>query len=470
MDRRPPCTVVPELERHGEPLNTDPVGPMQSIKITIVVLFAFVTGLWLMADTFMPQPFGYFPWRHVMVQYSGVMAMTAMSAALILALRPRFLEGLLGGLDKMYRLHKWLGVTALAASAAHWIFAKGTKWAVGWGWLIKPPKGERPVYEGLEALLRTQRGLAETLGEWVFYVAMALVVLALIKRFPYHLFAKTHKVLAAAYLILVFHGVILMEFSYWSQPVGVVMAVFMAAGGIAAVMALTGYVGRKREVHGRIKALSYYPEMRTLKTCIEIDPEWPGHDAGQFAFVTSNRREGAHPYTIASAWHPGTREITFITKGLGDHTGQLHKKLAVGDAVTVEGPYGRFNFADGNRRQIWIGAGIGITPFLARLQDLARGKQGDYEIDLFHPVSTLAQEARQSLERHAQAAGVRLHLMVGDQGGRLSGERLRELIPDWKSAGVWFCGPAGFGRALREDLVAHGLRAGDFHQELFEMR
>lgn len=442
---------------------------MQSIKTTIVILFALVSGLWLLADTFMPQPFGYFPLRHVMVQYSGIIAMTAMSAALILALRPRFLEGFLGGLDKMYRLHKWLGITALAAGAVHWLFAKGTKWAVGWGWLVKPPKGDRPVYEGLEALLRTQRGLAETLGEWVFYIAVLLIALALMKRFPYHLFAKTHKLLAAIYLILVFHGVILMEFAYWSQPIGIAMAILMAGGSIAAIMALAGYIGHKREVQGRIKALTYYPEMRTLKTCIELDRGWPGHEAGQFAFVTSDRREGAHPYTIASAWRPDTPEITFITKALGDHTGRLHKKLSAGDPVTVEGPYGRFNFTDGKQRQIWIGAGIGITPFLARLQSLA-DRHGGCDIDLFHPVATLAQQARRTLEQYAQAAGVRLHLMVGDRDGRLNGERLRKAIPDWKTASIWFCGPSAFGRAIRDDLIAHGLNPNDFHQELFQMR
>jgi predicted ferric reductase len=33
----------------------------------------------------------------------------------------------------MYRLHKWLGIAALAAGVLHWWWAKGTKWMVGWG-------------------------------------------------------------------------------------------------------------------------------------------------------------------------------------------------------------------------------------------------------------------------------------------------------------------------------------------------
>src|SRR5690606_14077722 len=34
---------------------------------------------------------------------------------------------------------------------------------------------------GLEAWFRSQRGLAETLGEWAFYAAAVLIVLALVK-------------------------------------------------------------------------------------------------------------------------------------------------------------------------------------------------------------------------------------------------------------------------------------------------
>jgi hypothetical protein len=69
---------------------------------------------------------------------------------------------------------------------------------------------------------------------------------------------------------------------------------------------------------------------------------------------------------------PNDPRITFITKALGDHTRTLHERLkAVGMPVTVEGPYGCFDFDDEKPRQIWVGAGIGITPFVARMKQLA---------------------------------------------------------------------------------------------------
>lgn len=137
--------------------------------------------------------------------------------------------------------------------------------------------------------------------------------------------------------------------------------------------------------------------------------------------------------------------------------------------VTVEGPYGCFDFQDAQPHQIWIGAGIGITPFIARLKHRAANPDTK-TIDLFHPTADYEQAAIDRLTADAAAAGVRLHVLVGGKDGRLNGERIREAVPEWRSASLWFCGPAAFGQALREDFCSNGLPREMFHQELFEMR
>jgi len=95
---------------------------------------------------------------------------------------------------------------------------------------------------------------------------------------------------------------------------------------------------------------------------------------------------------------------------------------------------------------------------------------GAKQIDLIHSVAEIAPEALDLLKADAEAAGVTLHLMIDSRDGALTGDRLRQMVPEWTSASVWFCGPAGFGQAMRGDMVSHGLSAGDFHQELFNMR
>src|SRR5690606_39879726 len=91
-------------------------------------------------------------------------------------------------------------------------------------------------------------------------------------------------------------------------------------------------------------------------------------------------------------------------------------------------------------------------------------------INLFHATADFEQAAIDRLTADAQAAGVRLHLLVDSKDGRLSGERIRAAVPEWQSASIWFCGPPGFGQALREDFRAHGLPPGHFNQEVFQMR
>ncbi len=444
---------------------------MKRIKVALAATLLLLTALWLAADTLLPEPFTYFSFRTVFVQYSGVLGIGLMGVAMMLALRPKWLEPHLDGLDKMYRLHKWLGIGALVVSVLHWWWATGTKWMVGWGWLERPVRQRNPqdTLGAIEGWLRTQRGLAESVGEWAFYAAVVLIVLALVSRFPYHLFAKTHKWLAAAYLALAFHAVVLAKFNYWAQPLGWVLAALLVGGSIAAVLILAGRIGAGRKVQGTIESLTDYPILNVLETTVRLQDGWPGHAAGQFAFVTSNKREGAHPYTIASAWQPSDHRITFITKALGDHTSRLRERLKVGMPVTVEGPYGRFDFEDAQPRQIWVGAGIGITPFVARLKQ--RATEPDAKtIDLFHPTAEYEQAAIDRLTADAAEAGVQLHLLVDGKDGRLNGERIRAAVPEWRSASIWFCGPPGFGQALREDFCANGLPPERFHQELFQMR
>jgi predicted ferric reductase len=405
---------------------------------------------------------------------------------MILATRPRWPERWFGGLDKMYRLHKWLGIGGLVLAVAHWLWAQGFKWAVGFGWLTRPERGAPPAVDAaaeqslgqsVEQSLMSLRDPAEGLGEWAFYAAVLLIVVALVRLIPYRFFFKTHRLLAVVYLVLVFHSVVLTKFSYWTTPLGVVMAVVLAYGTIAAVVVLFRRVGAGRKVGGTISRLHYYPELSVLEGEVDVSENWPGHKPGQFAFVTSDPSEGAHPYTIASDWKPAEHRLTFIVKGLGDHTRRLREKLQVGMPVKVEGPYGGFTFDDDCPRQIWVGGGIGITPFIGRMKELAArsagasGSLSSQEIDLFHTTADYSDEAIAKLTADAAAAHVRLHVLHDARDGLLGGDRIRAAVPKWQEGSVWFCGPVGFGRALRRDLAAHGLAVNRrFHQELFAMR
>lgn len=441
---------------------------MRRIKGLLFGFLAGLTGLWAMSAVW-PATATIFSVRGVAVDYTGLLALAVMSAAMLLALRPAALETVTGGVDKGYRLHKWLGISGLVLAVSHWLWAEGPKWLVGLGWLVRPERGPRSEpASALEAFLRSQRGLAEDVGEWAFYIIAVLIVLALIKAVPYHWFKRLHRVFPVVYLALVVHGALLMPLDLWAAPVGWVMAALMTGGSVAAVLSLTGRIGRSRKAVGRIAHLARLEDgILSVTVRLNETAAWAGHKAGQFAFVSFDRHEGAHPFTIASAW-TGDGHLTFLIKALGDYTGALSRTLVENAQVTVEGPYGRFDFETGRKRQVWVAGGIGITPFLARLEALAAGAgSGSGEtVDLFYTAAAPEPSVAERLRTLSAAAGVRLHVMQDATDGLLSAGRLRELVPDLPQAEVWFCGPAGFGQALRR-----GLGTGiPVHQELFEMR
>jgi len=442
---------------------------MKNIRLALAGLLLALLGLWVLADPMFRTAPTVPGVRNGVLVGSGVLAIGLMAGALLLAARPVWAEPWLGGLDKMYRLHRWLGIGAGLAALLHWLAVQAPGWAADAGWWVRPPRTARP--EPADAWLATWQELrhpAEAVGEWTFYALLLLLALALARQIPYRLFFKTHRLMAVAYIALVLHAVLLLPLPHWEQPLGPLLLLWMVAGVVAAGMVLSNRVGRDRRAVAEVDTVLLHPDSHVLELQVRLRSRWRGHRAGQFAFVTFDGAEGPHPFTITSAWR-NDGLLHFLVKGLGDYTRRLPALVAVGDLVQVEGPYGRFNFDSSRERQVWVGGGIGITPFIARLQQLAAWPDG-HPVDLFYSTSQLDAAGVAALRVDALAAGITLHVLVDGQDGRLSAERIRQAVPDWRSGSVWFCGPAAFGAALRRDMLALGLSRSAFHQELFKLR
>lgn len=442
---------------------------MKNIKYGYWGLILALTLMWLASNPVWTTKPDFFVFRSLWVNYTGIIAIGVMSVSMMLAARPSGVESILGGLDKMYRLHKWLGITGAAFAILHLLGAKSAGWLVGWGWLTRPIRHHGSAQgSGLAGFFQEQRGLAKSFGEWALYALVLLLVLALLKRFSYRRFSKTHRLLAAVYLFLVFHSVFLMKLSDWGNPIGWAMIALMTLGTAAAFVSLFGKVGAGRKATGEIEGITRHLGNRVLNIAVRLTDPWPGHMAGQFAFLTFDRKEGAHPFTISSAWNHDGR-LCFLIKGIGDYTDTLAARLKIGDGVTVEGPYGRFDFSASKPRQVWVAGGIGITPFIARMDALTKHPDG-IPVDLFYSTRSPDEAFITAVRLKAEIAKIKLHVMVLAKDGKLDAQRIRSLIPEWKTASFWFCGPAGFGQSMLRDLTSEGLDADDFHQELFEMR
>jgi predicted ferric reductase len=403
------------------------------------------------------------PWiaRREGLYLTGLASFALMSLVMLLAVRPAWLEKPLGGMDRIYRLHKWTGILAIGLGAAHWLAEQS-------GGLIKSLIGKagRPPKPQHDALYAQLRELAEGMGEWAFYVAIAILVLTLWKRFPYHWWRLVHRAMPALYLMLAFHAALLAPPAWWAQPAGALLALCLAVGVPAAFVSLAGRIGRRRRVSGTVTAVTQSGDVT------EIDCRLDGrfaHRPGQFAFVTFDPAEGAHPFTIASA-DRGDGTVRFCVKALGDHTRKLGQTLAAGQAVRVEGPYGRFQLdrRDPQRRQVWVAGGVGVTPFLAWLEAQRANPEKATPADLHYCTRDGAVDPFVG-RLEALCAGlpaIRLRVHDARRGELLDAGMLGLADGGKMKAEVWYCGPQGLAEALKQG-IGGGTR---FHQEAFEMR
>jgi predicted ferric reductase len=449
---------------------------MKRIKWIFVFLLLLVTVLYWVSLSDLERSLTPWALRKSVLYYTGIMSFVAMTVGMILAMRLRTVERWVGGLDTHYRLHKWLGITAAVFALAHWL-SKKYKWLVELGLYerqdFSTPKGLTDFFQHSN-FFNPLEDLAEDLGEWALYALLLLAVLALWKKFPYRYFFKTHRILAVIYLILAFHSLILFGKIAWLTPVGLLVGVLLLIGIPAACLSLFKQIGATHRASGVISQIRLHEDGKVTEVEVTLTTPWEGHKEGQFAFVTFDRREGHHPFTLSSSWKADAR-LTFHIKQLGDYTCTLSHTLHVGDPVTVEGPYGRFDFAADPGPQIWIAGGIGITPFLSRLEALAHATahtptHASQPITLFYSARDSDHALIERVEHLAKQAGVPLHLSISGRNPPLTAQTICENVSDFIHRTVWFCGASEFGSAIKRGLSKEGLPGRRFHQELFEMR
>ena len=440
------------------------------MKILLGLLLAIVTVAWGM-DVLATggSNGGTLPWviRQEALYLSGLLSIALMSLAMFLSTRPAWLETPLGGMDRVYRTHKWAGILAVSFAIVHWLVEEVV------GDILKATVGRegRIPKEQFTGFLEVMRDLAKDMGEWAFYLLLAMLVITLWKRFPYKTWRIVHQAMPVLYLMLALHTAMLAPTDYWTQPVGILIALLGAAGIYGALHSLVGRIGRARRASGTVTAIEQ-PAPEVLSVKCQLDNNWRGHRPGQFAFITFDAKEGAHPFTIASA-DRGDRSISFQIKALGDYTRTLGKRLEVGHVVKVEGPYGRFDMArqDSSAQQIWIAGGIGVTPFLAWLDSLQQSAN-QVSADLHYCTRDRTNDPFVALLEASCTAlpGIHLHIHGAQQGEILSAADVAAVQAGSRRSEIWFCGPQGLAEKLKHELGRIGQGRVRFHQEAFEMR
>lgn len=173
---------------------------------------------------------------------------------------------------------------------------------------------------------------------------------------------------------------------------------------------------------------------------------WQGALAGQFIRVRQeiNGRRVERVYSLSS--RPGARRIAFTVKRQagGVMSNHLHNTLRRGDIVTISQAMGEFVLPPAlPAKLLLLSGGSGITPVMAMLRDL-RARDARADVVFVHvcptPADLIFASALQELASGWPA--LRLVLHFDANAGRLTNDRLLEMVPDLQDRSTWLCGPA----------------------------
>ncbi len=376
----------------------------------------------------------------------GAASIILMSWSFLLAVRLRWMERFFGGLDSIYRVHRWAGTLAVVLMFLHTSIE---------------PEIEGGIRGASRSVAETAEDLAGT-GELMIY---GLVALSLVRIFPYRLWRLTHKLLGIPFAFACWHFFTAEKPYANASAWGWWFGFWMIAGIVA-------YLARVfvRDMAARGQEFQVVAaEHSGSTTRLELKPLGRplGHQTGQFAFLklkTSGMSE-PHPFTIASS--PHRTNLVFYIRHLGDWSQRLTTLHLIGTRATLEGPYGQFQpHSPDHEPSLWIAGGVGITPFLAALDTDEPILQRP---TLLYAVRSVENNPIVDLLMDAERQGrVKLRIFTSETG-RLTPAALDEEFPNGLAGvHVALCGPNGLVTSMADAAAARGAAA--IETEDFDIR
>lgn len=386
-------------------------------------------------------------WRSVAIVF-GWVGCGLLLANLLFVIREPWLAKQLGGLERMYVWHHWLGLAAYIVILCHPLALALDAWAEqpGLAWAVLAP---------------WQQGWPGGLGWLSLLCLMAGMRSALASRTPYSTWRWLHWLLAVAILLAVAHLFVLgLDFPLlWSPFLAmgfILWRVVRSDCGIAAKPFVVGEVQSpaKDIVEVRLKPLSHAIEARPGQFVLAAFYDGP-HFRGCREF---------HPFTISALGSRG--ELSLSIKASGDCTQHL-QSLERGVTARIQGPFGDFLSEQPSGPGLWIAGGIGITPFLARL----RAGQPDHPVRLIYLYRTKQDAAYlHELQTFAHFYA-NFNLSARESGS--TAPPFPEIIPatsELLGLNCFLCGPPGLVASAVDYLLAQGVPCGQIHFERFDFR
>jgi predicted ferric reductase len=418
----------------------------------LVALVALYPLAWILA-----RPPGQ-PTLRFAAEVCGAEALLLLASALVLATLLAPIERAFGGLDRVAVWHRRTATAALILLVPHVAFVGST----------------RDSYETT---------LGHGLGDVALVGLLVLTVWALapklraarwpgpvrrLARTTYERWLTAHRLTGVFVAVAVAHAAIVDPVLHHSTLLSVLFVV-VGGVGIAAYLYRELFARYVVPIYDYTVAEVRRPNATTLEVALEPLGKQLSFTPGQFVALAFGGQNGwqRHPFSIASA--PRQHQLHVGIKAAGDYTDALGDKLRLGTPAKVAGPFGGFDYRLGGRNQIWIAAGIGITPFVSWLRSLDRSF--DRSVDFYYSVATQA-DALYGDDVEAAAAAhpsLHTHLFVTERDGRLTAAQTLDGHAE-SEVWVYMCGPPPMMHAFESDFRNQGVPRNHIRWEQFDIR
>ncbi len=398
---------------------------------------------------------------HTLGEIFGLVGITMFALTFLLSTRIKWIEDIFGGLDKAYLVHGELGGTALIVILAHPIFLVlnfiPNDFVTAAVYLL--PSSHWSVNFGIIALL----GM------------IILIGITLFSKIKYHRWKFTHEFLGLIFLIAVLHMFLVrgdasrdLIFSGYYVYAGVVSFIGMSAFSYSLFI-------KDRIIKNAVYRIESITEKKDVFEIIIVPEHKPiSYQSGQFVFVrfyNEKLSEEAHPFSIASK--SNEHKMRIVVKKLGDYTLKMGH-LNPGDKISVEGPYGRFHFRNyHNDNQVWIAAGIGITPFIGMAEDLEK-ENIKCDVQLYYTSKNEHEIIGGEIFERIQEKRKNFKFIPWDSSkrGRITALNVLSNIKaeNIEKCKFLLCGSGPFKEDIIIGLINAGVKRNMIHEEAFDFR
>jgi predicted ferric reductase len=426
------------------------------------------TVLWIAARRTEFANASFWPWRgasQIVMLWSATLAMLSMLSVV----RAQALESVFGGLDAAVRLHRRLGLTALLLMGAHGVLLTADAAA----------QGQSVASVLVPFWIEDER----TIDIVVFYALIGFGILAYDRRMRHERWLTLHRVIGVLFVVGTLHAATEPGTIQASEPLRTWMVILMLVGAAAWIYRVLLFPKFGPRYPYQVDCVVPYGA-QTVDLVLRPLERRMMYEPGTFVFVRVPSFKGMerelHPFSISSS--PLDRNLRVSIRQVGDFTqrisylslgednpdfwkarrpGPFHPVSALRhEDVEVYGPFGGFtpHRFQQYRRLVWIGAGIGITPFLGMLA-FERSTLDRRRIWLYYMVRSRDEAVYdEEIRKSPSCTGfcIEYKLWVTGDLGHLTAAQVAADVARGDYA-VMLCGSMPFVSAFRRQFRALGL-------------